>query len=64
LLEGRRRFARRSALGAADDIDRLPLGDGGAGAVFLVEALSTCRTRSGIPLAEIARVLHPGGRFG
>ena len=43
---------------------RLPLGDGDAGAVFLVEVLEHVPGESWDPLvAEVARVLRPGGRF-
>ena len=46
------------------NLDRLPLGDGEAGAVFLVEVLEHLPREVWDPLvAEIARVLHPGGRF-
>jgi SAM-dependent methyltransferase len=43
---------------------RLPIGDGDAGAVFLVEVLEHVPRESWDPLvAEVARALRPGGRF-
>ena len=52
-------------LGAeSTDLDRLPLGDGDAGAVFLVEVLEHLPREGWDALvAEVARVLQPGGRF-
>jgi SAM-dependent methyltransferase len=46
------------------NLDRLPLADGEAGAVFLVEVLEHLPRDAWDPLvAEVARVLRPGGRF-
>ena len=62
----RSRFAGEPRfLGAeAADLDRLPLGDQEAGAVFLVEVLEHLPRDAWDPLvAEVARVLRPGGRF-
>ena len=52
-------------LGAEETgLDRLPLGDAEAGAVFLVEVLEHLPRDAWDPLvAEVARVLRPGGRF-
>jgi SAM-dependent methyltransferase len=45
-------------------LDRLPLGDSEAGAVFLVEVIEHLPREAWDPLvAEVARVLRPGGRF-
>lgn len=45
-------------------LERLPLADGAAGAVFLVEVLEHLPREAWDPLvAEVARVLRPGGRF-
>jgi len=59
-FEGEPRF-----LGAEETrLDRLPLGDAEAGAVFLVEVLEHLPRDGWDPLvAEVARVLRPGGRF-
>lgn len=62
----RERFAGEPRfLGAKPtELDRLPLEDGEAGAVFLVEVLEHLPRESWHPLvAEVARVLRPGGRF-
>jgi SAM-dependent methyltransferase len=46
------------------DLRALPLGDREAGAVFLVEVLEHLPREAWDPLvAEVARVLRPGGRF-
>jgi SAM-dependent methyltransferase len=46
------------------DLDRLPLADAEAGAVFLVEVLEHLPREAWDALvAEVARVLRPGGRF-
>jgi SAM-dependent methyltransferase len=59
-FEGEPRF-----LGAEPaHLDRLPLGGAEAGAVFLVEVLEHLPRDAWDPLvAEVARVLRPGGRF-
>lgn len=59
-LAGEPRF-----LGAEETrLDQLPLGDAEAGAVFLVEVLEHLPRDTWDPLvAEVARVLRPGGRF-
>jgi len=45
-------------------LDRLPLADSEAGAVFLVEVIEHLPREAWDPLvAEVARVLRPGGRF-
>lgn len=62
----RARFAGEPRfLGAEESrLDELPLGDAEAGAVFLVEVLEHLSREAWDPLvAEVARVLRPGGRF-
>jgi SAM-dependent methyltransferase len=62
----RARFAAEPRFLGAEvaDLDRLPLGDAEAGAVFLVEVLEHLPRDAWDPLvAEVARVLRPGGRF-
>jgi SAM-dependent methyltransferase len=60
------RFAGEPRFLGAEEVglDRLPLGDAEAGAVFLVEVLEHLPRGAWDPLvAEVARVLRPGGRF-
>jgi len=60
------RFAGEPRFLGAEEarLDRLPLGDAEAGAVFLVEVLEHLPRDAWDPLvAEVARVLRPGGRF-
>ncbi len=62
----RARFAGEPRFLGAEEagLDRLPLGDAEAGAVFLVEVLEHLPRDAWDPLvAEVARVLRPGGRF-
>jgi SAM-dependent methyltransferase len=62
----RARFAGEPRFLGAEptELDRLPLADGEAGAVFLVEVLEHLPREAWDPLvAEVARVLRPGGRF-
>jgi SAM-dependent methyltransferase len=62
----RSRFAGEPRFLGAEpaDLDRLPLPDAEAGAVFLVEVLEHLPRDAWDPLvAEVARVLRPGGRF-
>jgi len=62
----RTRFAGEPCFQGAEEValDRLPIGDAEAGAVFLVEVLEHLPRDAWDPVvAEVARVLRPGGRF-
>ena len=59
-------FAGEACFLGAEEValDRLPIGDAEAGAVFLVEVLEHLPRDAWDPVvAEVARVLRPGGRF-
>ena len=66
LERARARFAGEPRFLGAEptELDQLPIADGEAGAVFLVEVLEHLPREAWDPLvAEVARVLRPGGRF-